>query len=173
MRQYAYARRFARSYRRLGEISMMPIRNATAVQQAGRGKAKGMDMAWQNIALGMAGVIGGGVAIVHGVLVQRFMVRPFDALALADGSMGGSTRRLIPLLLQFSTFAWLLGGVALIAAANWFEQQARLTTSLLVGSLYLFGAVANLWARRGRHPGWVLMAAALVLILLGANKPGL
>jgi hypothetical protein len=35
----------------------------------------------------------------------------------------------------------------------------------------MFGAVANLWATRGRHPGWMLMAAALVLILLGANKP--
>jgi hypothetical protein len=131
-----------------------------------------MEMAWQNIALGMAGVIGGGVAVVHGVLVQRFMVRPFDEFARADDSIGGSTRRLVPLLLQFSTFAWLLGGLALIAAANWFEQEARLTTSLFVGSLYMFGAVANLWARRGRHPGWMLMAAALVLILLGANKPG-
>jgi hypothetical protein len=131
-----------------------------------------MEMAWQNIALGMAGVIGGGVAVVHGVLVQRFMVRPFDEFARADDSIGRSTRRLVPLLLQFSTFAWLLGGLALIAAANWFEQEARLTTSLFVGSLYMFGAVANLWARRGRHPGWMLMAAALVLILLGANKPG-
>jgi hypothetical protein len=131
-----------------------------------------MEMAWQNIALGMAGVIGGGVAVVHGVLVQRFMVRPLDEFALADDSISGSTRRLVPLLLQFSTFAWLLGGLALIAAANWFEQEARLTTSLFVGSLYMFGAVANLWARRGRHPGWMLMAAALVLILLGANKPG-
>jgi hypothetical protein len=36
----------------------------------------------------------------------------------------------------------------------------------------LFGAVVNLWATRGPHPGWMLMAAALVLILLGANKPG-
>jgi hypothetical protein len=36
----------------------------------------------------------------------------------------------------------------------------------------MFGAIGNLWATRGRHPGWMLMAAALVLILVGANKPG-
>ena len=42
-------------------------------------------MAWQDAALAMAGIIGAGVAVVHGVLVQRLMVRPFEAFALADG----------------------------------------------------------------------------------------
>jgi hypothetical protein len=37
----------------------------------------------------------------------------------------------------------------------------------------LFGAIGNLWGTRGRHPGWMLLAAAVVLIVLGANKPGL
>ena len=129
-------------------------------------------MAWQNAALGMAGIIGAGVAVIHGVLVQRWMVRPFEALALADGRVAGSTRRLVPLLLHFSTLAWFLGGLALVAAANWFGPDVRLTICLFVGGSYLFGAVGNLWATRGRHPGWMLMAAALALILLGANKPG-
>jgi len=40
---------------------------------------------------------------------------------------------------------------------------------LFVGSLYLFGALGNLWATRGRHPGWMLMAA-LILIVIGINK---
>ena len=96
-------------------------------------------MAWQNAALVMAGIIGAGVAVVHGILVQRYMVRPFEAFALADKRIAGSTRRLVPLLLHFSTISWFLGGLALIAAAT---------------------------------PGWMLMAAALVLILLGAHKPG-
>jgi hypothetical protein len=131
-----------------------------------------MEMAWQNTALAMAGIIGAGVAVVHGILVQRYMVRPFEEFALANRSIAGSTRRLVPLLLHFSTIIWLLGGLALVAAANWFGQDARLATSLFVGGCYAFGAVGNLWGTRGRHPGWMLMAAALVLILLGANKPG-
>jgi hypothetical protein len=51
--------------------------------------------------------------------------------------------------------------VALIAAAWWLVADARLA---FVGSLYLFGALGNLWGRRGLHPGWMLMTVALVLI---------
>ena len=129
-------------------------------------------MTWQNAALGMAGIIGAGVALIHGILVQRLMVRPFEEFALADKRIPGSTRRLVPMLLHFSTINWFLGGLALVAAANWFEQDVRLAVSLFVGGCYIYGAVGNLWATRGRHPGWMLMAAAVVLILLGATKPG-
>ena len=127
-------------------------------------------MNWQNAALAMAGVIGSGVAVVHGILVQRLMVRPFEELALADGRIGVSVRRLVPLLLHFSTVSWFLGGLALISAARWLDGDARLATGIFVGSLYLFGAIGNLWGRRGLHPGWVLMAAALVLIAFGISK---
>jgi hypothetical protein len=129
-----------------------------------------MDMNWQDAALGMAGVIGSCVAVVHGILIQRLMVRPFEEFCLADGRIATSIKRLVPLLLHFSTISWFLGGLALIVAANWFEQDARLATGLFVGSLYLFGAVGNLWGTRGRHPDWMLMTAALVLIAFGVNK---
>ena len=127
-------------------------------------------MNWQNAALAMAGVIGSGVAVVHGILVQRLMVRPFEEFALADGRIGAPIRRLVPLLLHFSTITWFLGGLALMAAARWLEGDARLATAAFVGSLYLFGALGNLWGTRGLHPGWMLMAAALVLIALGVSK---
>jgi len=74
-------------------------------------------------------------------------------------------------LLQFSTFNWFLGGLALIVAANAFNQEAKLATGLLVGSSYLFGALGNLWATRGRHPGWMAYALALVLIVYGVGGP--
>jgi len=129
-----------------------------------------MVMNWQNAALAMAGVIGSGVAVVHGVLVQRLMVKPFEEFALADGRIGPSIRRLVPLLLHFSTISWFLGGLALIAAARWLEGDARLATGVFVGGLYLFGAIGNLWGTRGLHPGWMLMAVALVLIAFGISK---
>ncbi|HTG21081.1 MAG TPA: hypothetical protein VK681_13640 [Reyranella sp.] len=129
-------------------------------------------MTWQDAALALAGVIGSSVAVFHGVLTQRLMVRPVEALFVADRRIAGPIRRLVPLLLQFSTFNWLLGGLVLIAAALWFEHDARLATGLLVGSSYLYGAVGNLWGTRGRHPGWMLMAVALVLIVLGIDKSG-
>jgi hypothetical protein len=129
-------------------------------------------MVWQDAALATAGVIGSSVAVFHGILTQRLMVRPVEALFVSDARIARPIRRLMPLLLQFSTFNWLLGGLALIAAALWFGHDARLATGLLVGSSYLYGALGNLWGTRGRHPGWVLMGVALVLIVLGVDKSG-
>jgi hypothetical protein len=129
-------------------------------------------MNWQDVALGMAGVIGSCVAVVHGILVQRHMVTPLEAFFLVDKRLPARIKRLLPGLLHFSTFNWFLGGVALIAVANGLASNARLVTALLVGSSYLYGALVNLWATRGRHPGWMLYAAALVLIVYGADKSG-
>ena len=52
----------------------------------------------------------------------------------------------------------------MIAVANGWQPGARLAVGLLVGSMFLYGAVANLWGTRGRHPGWMLMAVAVALI---------
>ena len=127
-------------------------------------------MGWNDIALVAAGGIGSCVAVVHGVLTQRLMVVPIEEHFAAGVRTPAAIRRLVPLLLHLSTLSWLLGGLALIAAAAWLEQEARLATGWFVGSLYLFGALANLWGTRGRHPGWVLMAIAVILISFGVSK---
>lgn len=118
----------------------------------------------QDWALAAAGVIGAAVAVIHGVLTQKLMVAP----VYADGRLSPVIRRLVAALLQFSTFNWLLGGVALVAVAlAAAEPQARLAVGLLVGSSYLFGVVGNFWGTRGRHPGWALYAVSLGLIVYG------
>ena len=125
-------------------------------------------MDWHDMALAAAGAIGGVTAVVHGVLTQRLMVRPIEA-AIADRDLSRPIRRLVPALLQFSTFAWLVGGLALVVAAWCSHPEAKLATGLIVGSLYLYGALGNGWATRWRHPGWMLMAIAVVLIALGLS----
>lgn len=129
-------------------------------------------MNWPGAALGMAGVIGSCVAVVHGVLVQRHVVRPIQARFPPDKRPSAAVRKLAAGLLHFSTFNWFLGGLALIAVAIGYAPSARLALALLVGSSYLYGALGNLWATRGRHPGWVLYAIALVLIVYGTSKHG-
>jgi len=129
-------------------------------------------MNWHDAALTLAGIIGSGTAVVHGVLLQRLMIRPFEELSFTDTAMTAPIRRLVPPLLHFSTAAWLFGGLALIAAALWFEPGARLATGLIVGGLFLYGAVCNFWGTRGRHPGWMLMAVAVVLIAVGVADAG-
>jgi hypothetical protein len=112
-------------------------------------------MTWQDAALALAGVIGSGVAVIYGVLTQRLLVTPFANAFHTTGGMSAIGKKLVPSLLQFSSFNWFLGGLALIAAALWFGQDARLVTGLLVGSSYFmvrssrFGrrAVA-IWAGR-------------------------
>jgi hypothetical protein len=126
-------------------------------------------MDWHDLALILAGMIGRGVALIHGALTQRYMVVPFARLAGGPTPLPARSRRLVPALLHFSTFNWFIGGLALILAALWLDGEARLATALLVASSYLFGALANLWGTRGRHPGWMLYGVALVLIGVGAQ----
>lgn len=126
-------------------------------------------MVWQDMALGLAGIVGVAVAVFHGLLVQKLMVRPLAAPS--DLRMSEPIRRLIPPLLHFSTYNWLLGGLALIAVAAGVEPRARLAIVLLVGSSYLFAAIANFRGTKGRHPGWMLLAVALILLVLGAHRP--
>lgn len=125
----------------------------------------------RNLALVSAGIIGCVVAVVHGILVQRLMVMPFDEFARTGGRISPPIRRLVPLLLHFSTVSWFVGGLALIAAANWLERDVKLATALFVGGLYLFGALGNFWGTHGRHPGWMMLAIALALIAFGISKP--
>ena len=94
-------------------------------------------MTWQNAALAAAALIGGGVAIVHGILTQRLMVRPVASLLTTDRRISGTIRRLVPLLLHFSTFVWFGGGLALIAAATWLDRDTRFAVAVLVGATYL------------------------------------
>ena len=121
-----------------------------------------------NIALVIAGVIGSCVAVVHGVLMERHIVKPLVQMA-QERRMRASLIRLAPVLLHFTTFSWVLGGLALIAAASWFGRDARLTTILFVGGSYIFGVLGNLWATRGRHAGWMLLGMAVVLIAYGSS----
>lgn len=123
-------------------------------------------MTWQSISLALAGLVGSITAIIHGVLTQRLMVAPIEKILAADKRFSATIRRLVPALLHVSTAAWFTGGLVLIAAAFYADPGARLASAVLVGSLYLYAALGNAWATRGRHPGWMLMTLALGLIVL-------
>ncbi|MDY0943889.1 hypothetical protein [Priestia megaterium] len=124
-------------------------------------------MDWQSIALTVAGAIGGGTAVVHGMLMQRLIIKPIEAAFVADGRISAPLQRLVTLLLHFTTLNWLLSGLTLIAVAIWFKQDVRLVTGLFAGSSFLYGAIISLWVMRRLHPSWILMAVAFILIVLG------
>lgn len=120
----------------------------------------------QHIALMLAGFIGSATAVLHGVLTHRLMIKPLARQLAAAPGMSSTIRRIIPPLLHFSTFNWFVGGVALVIVANVTDPGPRLAISLLVGSMFAYAALANAWTTRGRHPGWMLMAVAVVLIAI-------
>ncbi|AYB47823.1 hypothetical protein [Paenibacillus lautus] len=124
-------------------------------------------MDWNSIVLTAAGVIGGGTAVIHGILMQRLIIRPIEADFTANGRIPGTLQKLVALLLHVSTLNWLLSGLALIASAIWFEYDVRLMVGLLAGSSFLYGAILSFWAIRRAHPGGILMSAACILIVLG------
>lgn len=74
-------------------------------------------MTWQELALAFAGAIGSFVAIIHGILVERRMVKPLNSLLAEKNALTPPLRRVLSPLLHFSTFAWFVGGIALIIAA--------------------------------------------------------
>lgn len=117
-----------------------------------------------DIALIAAGCIGGVTAVIHAVLLRRLMVRPLEKLAANERTMGQSIRKLIRPLLDFSGFTWLCGGIALVIGGLWLQHEAQNALGTLVGTLFLYGAIGNLRATRGRHPGGYLMIAAVTLI---------
>jgi hypothetical protein len=120
-----------------------------------------------NTALIAAGVIGGGTAVPHGILMQRLVIAHIDALLATAPAPSAPIRRLIPLLLHFTTFNWLLSGVALIAVVLWFGRETQLAVSFFAGSSFLFGALCAAWGVRRLHPSWILMSVAFVLVVCG------
>jgi hypothetical protein len=129
-------------------------------------------MNWPMLAMTAAGLIGVFVPVVHGVLMQKRMVGPLEKLAFAASEIPNSTARFLGPLLHFTTFGWFIGGIALIVSANLLGKEARIAIGLLVGSQYLYGAICNFRASRGRHPGWMLMAAAVALIVISLIATG-
>ncbi|NNE49792.1 MAG: hypothetical protein HKM91_04595 [Altererythrobacter sp.] len=119
-----------------------------------------------NLYLFGAGIGGCLIAILHGVLQQRLIIRPLLQRNSLENALPDTTLKLIVALLHFSTFAWLAGGVALILVSK-LGNEAQTAIGLLVASLYIFASAANFWATRGRHPGWILLALAVIAILAG------
>ena len=123
-----------------------------------------------NAAFVVAGMVGSTVAIAHGFIMLRLMVRPIHELSAEKHPT--TIQKLVTGLLHFRTFNWFVSGLVLIFIAYSFGRKARLVTGLLVGTSYLFGALVNLCSTRGGHVGWFLYAAAVVLIIYGLSKPG-
>ena len=99
-------------------------------------------------------------ALVHGVLGET---KVFARATITPPRL----RTLIRLVWQAGTVAWIGGGVLLIAAPLMGSEPARHWIIATLAGVFGFAALANAWAMRGRHFGWVALSAVVALAVAG------
>jgi len=114
----------------------------------------------RDVALQIAGVLAVLAALVHGVLGEtrvfaRATIEPRWARTLVRG------------VWHNGALAWIGGGVLLIAAPSFASDVARHWIVAVLVAVYGSAAIANAVASRGRHFGWMVLSAVVVLTLVG------
>ena len=114
----------------------------------------------RDLLLQCAGVATIAVAVIHGILGET---KVFTLARIEPEQL----RTLIRLVWQASAVAWASTGVLLIAAPGMGSDLARhwivITSACVLG----FSAFGNAWATRGRHFGWMALAAAAAMAVAG------
>jgi hypothetical protein len=118
------------------------------------------DDAMRDLLLQCSGVAAIAVALIHGVLGET---KVFVRATIEPPRL----RTLIRLVWQAGTVAWICGGVLLIAAPWMASEPARHWIVITLAAVFGFGALANAWALRGRHFGWVALSAVVALAVAG------
>jgi hypothetical protein len=119
-----------------------------------------MEKLMRDLSLYMAGVLAIGVAIAHGLIAE---LRVFNTARIEPGR----TRRLLRMVWQASTIDWIALGLLLAATPEFDSQTARRWVIAVAAAAFAYAAIGNAVATRGRHVGWILMCAVVVLTLLG------
>jgi len=114
----------------------------------------------RDLLLQCSGLAAIAAALVHGVLGET---KVFARATIEPPRL----RTLIRLVWQPGTVACIGGGVLLIAAPLMASEPARHWIIATLAGVFGFAALANAWAMRGRHFGWVALSAVVALAVAG------
>lgn len=114
----------------------------------------------RDLALQVSGALAILAAITHGVLGET---RVFPRARIEPEW----ARRLIRIVWQCSSVAWLACGILILAAPLMASEAARRWIIFTLVPVYGVAAVGNAWATRGRHFGWMALTAVVVCALIG------
>lgn len=117
----------------------------------------------RDLLLQAAGIVAIAVAVVHGVIGETRIFAASPRITIEPPRV----RLLLRLIWLAGTVAWIGCGVLLIAAPSFASDPARHWIVATIGVVLAAGALGNALASRGRHVGWVLMGAAVVLAAAG------
>ena len=113
------------------------------------------------VLLGIAGVLCAAAACVHGYLGETRLIAPATF-------PNRQAKLLVSAIFQWSTVTWFASGVV-IAAAPWlFDDRSRPWAVAAACLPLVWGIVFNAWITRGRHFGWKVCAAIVVLAVSAA-----
>ncbi len=114
----------------------------------------------RDLLLQSAGVLAIAVSLIHGVLSET---KVFAHITIEPPRF----RTLVHVVWQAGTVAWICGGVLLLAAPSMSSEPARRWIVVVVAVMYATAVVANAWATRGRHFGWMLFSLVVALAVAG------
>jgi hypothetical protein len=119
-----------------------------------------MEGAVRDILLQCSGLAAIAVALIHGVLGET---KVFARATIEPTRL----RLLLRLVWQAGTVAWIGGGVLLLAAPAMASEPARHWIVATLACVFGFAALANAWAMRGKHFGWMALGAVVVMAVAG------
>lgn len=108
-----------------------------------------------------AGGLGMTISVLHAIVAERQFVRPVQGVP-------DTTKRSLRAIVILGDVYWFAASLALVMTPGRFDGELRTTIAYIVAAIFASGAIANLWAFRGRHYGWPLLAVACLLTLMGA-----
>jgi hypothetical protein len=114
----------------------------------------------RDLLLQCSGLTAIAVALIHGTLGET---RVFVRATIEPPRL----RTLIRGVWQAGTVAWMGGGVLLLAAPWLASESARHWIVVTMAGVFGFAALANAWALRGRHFGWMLLSAVVAMAVAG------
>lgn len=114
----------------------------------------------RDLLLQCAGLVTIAVALIHGILGET---KVFARARIEPERL----RTLIRLVWQASTVAWIGGGVLLFAVPSMASEPARHWIVITMACVFGFSALANAWATRGRHFGWMALSAVVAMAAAG------
>lgn len=111
----------------------------------------------------LAGALGVATALAHGYLGETRVIAPATF-------PNAQARDFVRAMWQLSTATWVAGSLIIAAAPFVFADPAQRRLALLLACLpMIWGIVCNAWISKGRHFGWMALAAVVGLTLLGAG----
>ena len=114
----------------------------------------------RDLLLQCSGVAAIAVALLHGVVGET---KVFARATIEPPRL----RTLIRLVWQLGTIAWIGGGVLLLAAPWMASEPARHWIVVTLAVVFGSAALANAYAMRGRHFGWVALSAVVAMAVAG------